>query len=154
VIVVSDTSPLTSLLIVHQIGLLAELYGSVVVPPAVAGELRRRHSSLPAFIREVPLHDRSRAARLSEQLDAGEAEAIALAVELKADVLLIDELEGRLVARREGIPIVGLLGILVQAKRRGLIQAVGPVMSQLEREAAFYIAAGLRVEILKMVGEA
>ena len=113
-IVVSDTSPLTSLLTIGQIELLEKLFGSVVIPPAVADELRRRHQDWPPFIREVALSDRSSVARLSAKLHLGEAQAIVLAKELRADALLIDELVGRTVAQREGVPVVGLLGVCGQ----------------------------------------
>ena len=141
------------MLAVGQIALLEKLYGTVVIPPVVGQELRRGHAILPDFVREILVQDRAYILHLAAELDSGEAEAIALAKELKADALLIDELTGRTVARREGVPFVGLLGVLIQAKQKGLIPAVGPLMTQLKDQADFFISERLRAEILELVGE-
>lgn len=87
------------------------------------------------------------------QIHIGEAEAIALAVELNADRLIIDERLGRREVNRLEIPIVGILGILVAAKNRGLISAVRPLMDELISQADFRVAPQLYTEILVMAGE-
>jgi len=87
------------------------------------------------------------------ELDPGEAEAIALAKELKADLLLMDERRGRRVASRLGLRFVGLLGILVEAKHKGLIKAVKPILDSLITKAGFWLGNRLYTRILETVGE-
>jgi len=66
---------------------------------------------------------------------------------------LIDEAPGRAAALREGIPIIGLVGVLVTAKRAGHLGCVGPVLPQLEVDAGFYLSAALKEDVLRAVDE-
>ena len=152
-IVVSDTSPLTALLTIGEADLLPKLFTEVVIPRAVRDELLRSHASLPAWVRIELVHDASETVRLSEVVDAGEAEAIELAKELKADWLLIDERKGRRLAIQEGLRVIGLLGVLLLAKRRQVIASARMLLHRLENEAGIYLAEGVREEALKSVGE-
>lgn len=125
-VIVADTSPLNYLILIEAVHVLPTLYGRIIIPPEVLGELgaaaappvvRKWTSSTPAWL-EV------RAARDVDQalpLDAGERAAIALAKELSADRLLIDDREGREVASRLGIPVAGTLAVLRDAATDGLI---------------------------------
>src|ERR1041385_3783110 len=97
-IVVSDTSCISNLVTVEHAHLLAQLFGEAIVPPAVETELRRFNPFLPDFLHLVSPANTILLSRLTQELDAGEAEAICLASELKADRLLIDEKHGREVA--------------------------------------------------------
>ena len=153
-IVVSDTSCISNLLSVEQESLLPRLFGEVVIHPAVERELLRFHAGLPEFLKRVAPTDQGRLSRLRQELDAGEAEAISLACELKADRLLIDESVGRAVALREGLPIIGLVGVLVAAKHSGLLASVGPVLRRLENDAGFRLSESLKADTLRAVGEA
>lgn len=153
-IVVSDTSCISNLLSIGQESLLPQLFGDVLIPPAVQSELLRFHADLPDFLKRVAPTDQARISRLRQELDVGEAEAICLACELKADRLLIDETIGRAVAVREGLAIVGLVGVLVAAKRTGLLPALGQVLQQLENKAGFRLSQSLKSEALRAVGEA
>jgi predicted nucleic acid-binding protein len=134
-IVVSDTSAITALLQIGQAELLSALYGDVFIPEAVRDELTATHKQLPVFIRVVPVADHAYRARLLKELHAGEAEAVVLAREIKADNLLMDELNGRRVAMREGVHVIGLLGVVLEAKLRGLIPSAMKISERLEREA-------------------
>ena len=85
-------------------------------------------------------------------LDPGEAEAILLAEEVNCKFLLIDERKGRAIANRRGVPVVGIAGVLLAAKKRGLIDAVVPILKNLE-QAGYRISAGLTKEIARLAGE-
>ncbi len=89
---------------------------------------------------------------LSKFIHKGEAEVITIAVELREDLLLIDEIAGRKLANRLGIPVTGILGILLTAKKRGLIQQILPAIEALSVNG-FTIASPLITLILKEAGE-
>jgi predicted nucleic acid-binding protein len=152
-IVVSDTTAITSLLQINQCELLAQLYGEVVIPAAVRDELLAAHQNLPEFLRVRTVRQQSEVQRLRADIDLGEAEAIVLAKELTADLLLVDETEGRRVAVREGVNIIGLLGILVQAKRKGLVSSVRDTTAKLESIAEFRVADDVKEIIFRAAGE-
>ena len=125
-LVVADTSPLNYLVLIEAVELLPRLYQRVVIPRAVYAELT--HLSAPAAVRRwvsaLPPWAEVRSAvrvELGGILDPGEAEAIALAQELKADALLLDEAEGREVALRLGLPVSGTVGVLEKAAERDLL---------------------------------
>jgi uncharacterized protein len=153
-IVVSDTSALSALLQIQRIGLLSELYGEIFIPKAVNEELCVRHSPLPDFIQIRAVSDLVYCARLQAELDLGEAEAIVLAKEMRADELLIDENKGRRIAAREGVPVIGLLGVLLEAKLRGLVPSITEIIGMLEAEARFHLDARLKARIIAEAGEA
>ena len=160
-IIVSNTSPILNLIVIGQLDLLKQLYKKVIIPGAVFGEISKLSFGLSDAeqlqaltwieIREVT--DRSLVEALLSELDPGEAEAIALAKELKADLLLMDERRGRRVASRLGLRFVGLLGILVEAKHKGLIKAVKPILDSLVTKAGFWLGNRLYTHILETVGE-
>lgn len=152
-IVISDTSVITSLIQIGHISLLQALHGDVLIPEAVQVELLRTHTKLPAFLATRKAQDREMVLRFAAELDLGEAEAIVLAKETKADLLLIDEKLGRAVAIREGLRISGLIGLAVEAKHRGLLNSVHELITRLEVEAGFRVAASVKVEALRRAGE-
>ncbi len=130
-VVISDTSPLTALLLADQAELLRALFTRVVIPPAVQRELLCAHTQLPAWIEVIsPCH--IPASITDGGLDAGETEAIALALELHPDTLLMDERLGRRLALKHGLPVTGLLGFLVLAKQQGLVKKIVPVIQELQ----------------------
>ncbi len=108
---------------------------------------------MPAFIHVVPIVDTAFYVRLRAELDEGESEAIVLARELKADELLIDEADGRRVAVREGIQVIGLLGVVLEAKGRGLVPSVRELTRQLETDARFYVANAVKEIIFRGANE-
>jgi len=111
------------------------------------------HPKLPDFIRVASLKDTAYRDRLLAELDPGEAAAIVLAKELRADDVLIDEAAGRRVAIREGVHVIGLIGVLLEARRRGLITSLNEVLLELETKARFFISGALKDEALKEAGE-
>ena len=160
-IIVSDTSPISNLLRIGQLPLLQVLYGSVVIPESVYEEIRALESfgidtswlSNTEWITIQPVGNRAFADSLKSELDPGEAEAIALAIELKSDRLLIDERLGRQVAQRFSLKVTGLLGVLVAAKQDGLIADLKPVLDDLITQAKFRVRPDLYRQILQDVDE-
>jgi predicted nucleic acid-binding protein len=160
---VSDTSAISNLAIIDRLQLLQQQFGVVWIPPGVAEELDQlAHSAARSAIRAAReagwLHvyspnDRATVDALAAELDRGESEAIALAVERRPDFLIIDELDGRSHATRAGLPVVGILGILLQAKSNGQIVSVRHEMLELRQKARFFIAPELEQRILKKAGE-
>lgn len=125
-VVVSDASPLNYLAIIQAVELLPRLFSSVLIPPAVAAELSSEGAptAVMQLIRDLPLWLTINApGRVDSSLglDAGETEAIALAVELGIEVILMDERKGRRVAVKRGLLTVGTLAILEQAALHGWI---------------------------------
>ena len=154
-IVISDTSSISNLITIGRVELLGLLFGEVIIPSAVQDELTVKHFSLPAFVKVGAIADHAAVVALTEELlDDGEAEAIVLAGELHADFLLMDETDGRAIAKQRGIRVIGLLGVLVEAKRHGFLPEVRPVLDQLQHEAAFWFSAKVREQILALAGEA
>ncbi|MEM1280880.1 MAG: DUF3368 domain-containing protein [Cyanobacteria bacterium P01_D01_bin.115] len=163
-IVISDTSAITNLAAIQHLQLLPQLYHRVIIPPAVYGELVQIDPPVPGAIEVQAVQwltvqavtQRSLVEQLETQsrLDLGESEAIALALELQADLLLIDERRGRATANRLGVRITGLLGLLVEAKHKRLIMAVKPLMNALIATADFRVSAELYDQILRLVDEA
>lgn len=133
-IVVSDTSPLNYLSLIDHVDVLAQLFGSVIIPPSVAKELSASEAPSPtrALVQNPPnwLTTRSPDASRVEavrnsapNLGAGELEAIALACELRADVLLADERRATKLAREEyGLVVTGVLGVLETASIQRLLE--------------------------------
>ena len=90
---------------------------------------------------------------LTRQVDAGEAEAIAIAADLRADIVIIDEQEGRMLARQAGLSITGTLGVLLRAKRNGHLPFIKPEIQALRNRTRFFLSASLEAEVLASAGE-
>ena len=162
-IVISDTSVITNLAAIQHLQLLPQLYERVIIPEAVYRELADINPPVPgtlevqfaSWLEVKQVFNREVVERLQDEvsLDSGESEAIALALELNADLLLIDERRGRAEANRLGLRITGLLGILVEAKHQNLIVAVKPLMDALIATSEFRVSLALYNQILEMVDE-
>lgn len=160
-IVVSDTSALSNLAIVDHLWLLEALYQTVIVPDVVATELAAASNPTISAILQLGwiqtqfLTNSQLADQLQQErgLDAGEANAIALALELQADDLLIDERLGRQEAVRLGLSIIGILGVLLVAKQKSLVSQVQPVMDALINQAGFRISPQLYQRVLALAHE-
>ena len=131
--VVSNASPLINLAAIDELDLLRRLYGRITISKAVWTEIVRLGKGRPGsravrsakWVRVKAVRDRSLVALLLEDLDPGEAESIALARELGAHLLLIDELRARRSAKLMGLRFTGLVGVLMEAARKGLIPVAG-----------------------------
>jgi len=157
--VVSNTSPILNLAIIDRLTLLRDQFGLVLIPPAVLRELRT-DEDLPGtnciseaiddgWIRIVEIEDLALVKLLQRELDYGESEAIALALQIKAERILMDEREGRKLAKSLGLTTTGVLGILLRARRSQKITSMKAVMDELKTRAGFRISASLYDELLR-----
>jgi predicted nucleic acid-binding protein len=158
-IIVSDTSPVRALAHLGLTSLLGSLFDRVLIPPAVLGELARVgiNLSVPDGLTQwlevrAPV-DALAVSDLMRELDRGESEAIALAMEAGSRELLMDESDGRRVARRMGLEPVGVIGLLIRAKARGHLGSVLPLLDRLQSELNFFISAALRAEAARLAEE-
>lgn len=159
-IVVADTSVLINLCRIGQADLLARLFKDVFIPTEVAAEFERLAAQVPRFsglILPVWIHQQEptaiSAALRATKLDPGETAALALALEMHADALLVDERRGHEIAVQMGIKTIGVLGILLQAKRSGWIAELRTLLDQLDQDAGFWIAPTVRQRVLSLAGE-
>jgi len=160
-IVVSNTSPLTNLAAIGHFDLLQSLFGQLHLARAVVAELSSGGRSWPgaietanaAWIEAHPVADRQTVDALRLELDAGEAETIVLALQLRADLVLMDEQAGRRAAQYFDLNVMGVVGLLVRAKQRHLIPAVGPLLENLQRQAGFYLSQSVFEHALELAGE-
>ena len=138
-IVISDAGPLIALAQIDYFDLLPSLYGELYISPDVLSEVTTSEPQRPgseevrsaSWIHVVEIHDLTAVDLLKERLDTGESTALVLAIEQRADVLLIDEVRGRRVAEARGLTAVGTIGTLIAGKRQGLIRAVTPLLDAL-----------------------
>ena len=142
---ITDTSPLIAF---GKIDQLPELY-DVVAPERVIAEFGSR----PEWLVVEPVRDRARVSDLEGVLDGGEAEAIALALERPGASVLIDEARGRRVALGFGLEVVGTVGVLVRARRTGLIEAVRPLLITLRDVHRFRVSSAPIEVALRQAGE-
>jgi predicted nucleic acid-binding protein len=158
--VVCDASTLIALARIGQLDILGRVGARVMVPMAVYDEVvvKGVGKSGADELRDAPwietheVADRDIVARLRVILDAGESEAIALAQETKADLLIRDDEAARNTARAEGLRVVGLLAFLILAKERGMISHIKPLLEALKRQS-FFIGDDLYHHILRQAGE-
>jgi len=142
-IVVSDTSPICYLLLINQIEILPVLYNVVTIPQTVADELSASESPpvVKRWITHPPKKKKTSQGIELEKLDPGEREAILLAEELKANLVILDDKAARRIALERGLRIIGLLGILKDAARSGLLNL--EITFEQLREVGFWVAPGL-----------
>ena len=160
-IVVSNTSPITNLALIGRLDLLPQLYETLTIPDAVWHELVVKGAHLPSaqqiagasWLSVRPVTNQALVLSLRQDLDAGEAEAIALSMEMDADLLLIDERIGRESAQHLGVTYMGLIGLLVQARQRDLLPQLRPVIEALRLQDGFWISDALVQRVLSDVGE-
>lgn len=131
-IIVSNTTPILSLYKIEQLELLESLFNQITVPKAVYNEIailgkgKDGYDVLDSisYIQVVEVQNKIAINMLRSQLDYGEAESIVLAAELAADVLLLDEKKARKIAQANSQKVMGTIGVLQAAKRKGLISNI------------------------------
>ncbi|QKY19883.1 DUF3368 domain-containing protein [Halolamina sp. CBA1230] len=157
-LVVSNTSPLLNLSLIGRLDLLESQFSGLTIPEQVWSELTDGEDGLDSlrelreseFLRTVEVERSDLFVELFQRLDLGEAAAICYAIEQDADLVLLDEKEGRKVARRHDLSMAGVVGILLKAANADEID----LKTELDalREAGFWIADDLYERALKEVG--
>ena len=158
--VVSNSSPLIHLGKISLLDLLAEQFGRILIPRAVWREAVEEGRDEPdakaiaaaSWIKVEEVHSSPLLTTLLALLDKGEAEAIVLALEVGADLILLDESDARRVAELYDLQKTGSLGVLIKAKRQGRIQSLKVYLDQL-RSTGFYLSAKVYNEVLEAVNE-
>ena len=152
-IVVADTTPVNYLILIGEIDVLAKLYVRVVIPEAVREELTRSRApaAVRAWIAQPPdwlevLSPATISDASLDKLDAGERDAIALAEQLSADQLIVDELLGRREAQRRGLSVIGTIGVLREAADEGLLDL--RISIERLRQTSFHISPILLAALL------
>ena len=163
-VVISDSSPLVHLSAINRFELLRELYPDLSIPQSVwdevtiAGAGRTGAKELADAVNNGWIKLKSPGAKFierieSEGLDRGETDALALALELKAEMILLDEVRGRTAARRLGVRAVGTLGVLIRAKARGLVRTLREELQLLRLKSQMQLSADVEELALKLAGE-
>jgi predicted nucleic acid-binding protein len=159
VIVVSDSSPLITLASVGELDLLRKLYGEVLIPDCVRSEVVQANRpgakdvTGAGWIRTVSAPDDSFLMVLRTEVDPGEAEAIALAFDVGADTLLLDERSARNLAISMGFDVLGVAGVLLRAKAAGILPFVRPVLDGMRTVGRYRISERLYEATLRDAGE-
>lgn len=156
--VVSNTTPLISLLKLGRLDVLMELYQEILIPIAVFEEIEAgknksfyRNLSNIDWINIIKIENED-ATRYFLDLDKGEAEAIILATEIGADLIIMDEKLGRFHAKHADLKVTGTVGVLIKAKREGIINELKPLLFEL-RAKDVWISEKFIDEILSLVHE-
>jgi len=157
-IIVCDSSPIIALALCDQLELLDKLFNDILIPQEVYNETTKEGKEPTPIIKEwatgkvIEVINRQSVNKFNEILDKGESEAIALYLEKSADYLLIDEKKGRKIAMENDIKIIGSIGVLIMAKRKGLIQSIKPSLDII-RHSSTRISDFLYEQALKIAGE-
>lgn len=158
-IVISNTTPIVTLLGIGKLEVLKDLYGEIIVPEMVAKEIEQGKGKLfytdlkkIDWIKIQAIQDKALYQYLLDDLDEGEAAVIALAQELNAKVLLIDEKLARQQAQLQGFTCIGTLGLLLKAKEKGIIATLKPLLMQMQANG-IWLAEALIKQILDKANE-
>jgi hypothetical protein len=152
VAVVSNSSPLIALAGIQRLDLLPAIFESVLIPPAVAREISPSIPVLPTWLRIQAPNVLPPASSLRRRLGEGEREALALALELRAEWIILDDLPARRSAQATGLNVIGTLGTLLTAKRTGLLTSIRPELDGL-RATSFFLSPQLYSDLLRAARE-
>jgi predicted nucleic acid-binding protein len=159
--VISNSSPLINFAALERFDLRRTLYGTLTIPDGMYEEVVVAGQGRPHAITVGQAADRiiresvhgETAVRALRYLGRGEAEAIALATETSGSLVIMDDRQGRLTAHALGLNVIGTLGILVIAERKGLLNALAPEIELLQKKVGFRLSELLKTVVLKEVGE-
>lgn len=153
--VVSNTSPLIALSCIRKLNILNELFNEIFIPKAVLSETEHLIDNINklSFIKVVKVKDINLVQTLNLRLDYGESEVIAYALESKNNFVLLDDKDARKMAKNLNLKIMGTVGILLLAKRQGLIKNIRSEIVKLESEINFRLSETIKNNIYKEAGE-
>jgi predicted nucleic acid-binding protein len=160
-LIISNTTPIINFAEIDRLDLLRSVMGEVVIPPAVADEVRAKSSPFSKAAKAVnegcfeinPPKDRLLVGALSAGIHPGEAECLALAMEEPGSLLLFDDLDARAAAAANGCRFIGTIGILSIAKSMSLVAEIAPLLSELKSKARFWVSDRLVESVLRQAGE-
>lgn len=154
--IVSNTTPLINFSSICRLDILQQLFKQITIPKAVEKELMEKEQRFPLvkeikqidFISTVEIKDIQFCNSLKAELDEGEAEAITLAIENRAELIILDELAGRNIAQFQKLSFIGSIGCLVLAKRKNIITYIKPLLDSMRKDARFWINDKLYQRVL------
>lgn len=163
-LVVSDSSTLIHLAAIVRLALLKVFYGRITVPPAVwrevvqqgggrAGAVEVEQAHQAGWIEVLAPTDTALLRLLRRDLDEGESEVIALAIEQRAELVLLDESDARRIAELYGLSKTGIIGLLIRAKQEGHVDSLKAELDRLMHQGGFWVEERLYNRALNTVGE-
>ena len=158
--VVSNSSPIIHLAKIDQLHLLEGLFGEIIIPEAVykeciiEGKGRSEVSRIlkASWLRMVPVQNQILVKLLNSEIDQGESEAITLALETNASLILLDDADAREKARLYKLQITGIIGVLLRSKKSGNIESLAPILDRL-RNTGFWLSDKIITRLLIEAGE-
>ena len=159
--IVSNTTPLINFSATNQLDILQELFHNITIPLAVKAELEEKIDIFPNiksifnsnFIEVKEIQNRILYDSLKMDLDEGESEAITLAIENNAKLILLDEINGRTIADYRKLIFMGSIGCLILAKKKGLLKEIKTTLDDFKKYANFWINPDLYNQVLKSNNE-
>jgi uncharacterized protein len=161
--IVSNTSPILNLSIIGLLDIIQKQFREVVIPQAVYDELKIdldypgvdqiKKALDEGWLKVISLDNLEMPRVLALELDFGESEAIALALEIDSENILLDEHEARSIAKQLGLKPIGIIGLILRGKRKGEIYSVKNVIDDLRKKAGFYVSEQFYQEVLEQAGE-
>ena len=155
--VIVNSTPVIGLANIGKLDVLRQMYGAITIPQAVFDEIKspsvqRQVNANRDWIRVEQINDASQKQMYRAKLHAGEVEVMILAQEKKADLVILDDNAAKKTAKFLGLRVIGTLGILVLAKKRGYIKEVSPVLDALKRDG-FFVSNDLCDLVLRQADE-
>lgn len=157
-IIIADSSPLITLAIIDKLEILELLFKEVIISKGVYEEIIKKNKPKSEKLRQYfmnnvkEVNNKIAVNILKQDIDLGEAESIILALELQVEDILIDDLKGRKYAKIEGLKIIGSMGLLLEAKRRGFIKEIKPLIEILIKND-IRLGDSLIKQVLKIANE-
>jgi predicted nucleic acid-binding protein len=148
-LVIADTTCFIVLSKINELHILNKLYSQITTTPEVINEFG---DDLPGWVIIKSPSDKQKQLILEQQVDKGEASAIALALELPESLIILDDLEARTLAKHLGISVTGTIGVLSKAKLKGIVPSIKPLLEKI-KQTNFRISPAIEAAALKEAGE-